>query len=62
MYTDQFEWEVPYAKGAPERFAECVAMELGLPSTFPSLIAHGIREQADAYARALHDLDHPASG
>lgn len=50
---DQFEWDIACSINSPDKFADHMCHELGLPLEFRTAIAHSIREQTTALEKSL---------
>ncbi|KAI9206640.1 uncharacterized protein BJ171DRAFT_473161 [Polychytrium aggregatum] len=57
--VDQFEWDINCTRASPEDFAAQLTAEHRLDPEFTTAIAHSIREQVEAYKKALLLLNHP---
>ncbi|KAJ3105688.1 SWI/SNF chromatin-remodeling complex subunit [Phlyctochytrium planicorne] len=57
--VDQVEWDLNSIHNNPERFADNLVTELGLPPEFRTAIAHSVREQTQIYSKSLFLLEHP---
>lgn len=61
--TDQIEWDILNAQdGDPEEFATIMCDEMGLAGDFCTAVAHTIREQVQAYLKALHIVGYSFDG
>lgn len=59
---DQFEWDINSPESDPEMFGLILANELSLPLEFSTAISHAIREQSQAYTKALFSSGYQFDG
>lgn len=60
--VDQFEWDINSPESDPEMFGLILANELSLPLEFSTAISHTIREQSQAYTKALFSSGYQFDG
>lgn len=59
---DQFEWDINNPENDPEAFGLVLANDLALPLEFSTAISHAIREQVQAYTKALFNSGYQFDG